>query len=151
MKHIAIMKKSWGLLPKILIGEKKIESRWYMAKCAPWDRIKIGETVYFKDSGCPVAVRTKVSKIMQFSNLTPTLVKKIIDKYGGADGIGIRDKNKFYELFKDKKYCILVFLKNVKKIKPFEINKSGFGTMSAWICIDDIKKIKVGSSLVNAE
>jgi hypothetical protein len=64
MQHIAIMKKSWGLLSKIISGEKKIESRWYMAKCAPWDRIGAGEIVYFKDSGCPVTIKTKVSKVM---------------------------------------------------------------------------------------
>lgn len=80
MEHIAIMKKSWGLLPKILSGEKKIESRWYMAKCTPWDRIETGDIVYFKDSGSPVTIKARVIKMIQFSNLTPVLVKKIIDK-----------------------------------------------------------------------
>jgi ASC-1-like (ASCH) protein len=148
MYHIAIMKKSWGLTLKILSGEKKIESRWYMAKCAPWDRIETGDIVYFKDSGCPVIIKTKVSKVIQFSNLTPTLARKIINKYGGADGIGIKDRNKFYNLFKNKKYCILVFLSGVRKIKPFNINKSGFGLMSAWMCVDDIKKVKIKDSLI---
>ncbi|MCX6811245.1 MAG: hypothetical protein NT039_00920 [Candidatus Berkelbacteria bacterium] len=136
------MKKSWGLLSKIISGEKKIESRWYLSKVAPWDRIETGDIVYFKDSGCPVTVKAKVSKVIQFSNLRPELVKKIIDKYGGADSIGIKDKNKFFELFKNKKYCILVFLSGMKEIRPFQINKRGFGLMSAWICIDRIKRIK---------
>ena len=38
--------------------------------------------------------------------------------------------------------CMLVFLKNVEKIEPFEINKSGFGIMSAWISVESIPKIK---------
>jgi len=42
MQYIAIMKKSWGLLPKILTGEKKIESRWYNNRYSPWDKIKKG-------------------------------------------------------------------------------------------------------------
>ena len=45
MDHVAIMKKSWGLIPKILDGRKKIESRWGIHKCSPWgkdiDKIKI--------------------------------------------------------------------------------------------------------------
>lgn len=143
MQHIAIMKKSWGFLPKILSGEKKIESRWYMTKCAPWDRIKTGDIIYFKDSGCPVTIKAKVSKVIQFSNLTPTLVRKIINKYGGSDGIGVKDRNKFYYLFRNKKYCILVFLKNARKIKPFKINKNGFGLMSAWLMVRNVKDIKV--------
>ena len=57
MINIAIMKKSWGLLPKILTKEKKIESRWYKARYSPWNRIKPLEIVYFKDSEEPVTVR----------------------------------------------------------------------------------------------
>ena len=71
MEHVAIMRKSWGLTQKILSGKKKIESRWYKVKYAPWDRIKFGEIVYFKDSGEPVTIKTEVEKVIQFSDLTP--------------------------------------------------------------------------------
>jgi len=128
------MKKSWGLTPKILSGEKKIESRWYTNKYFPWDRIKAGEKIYFKDSGEPVSICAEVEKVVQFSELTPTLVHKILTKYGKDDGINSGDISKFFELFKDKKYCMLIFLQNPRKIEPFEINKKGFGLMAAWIC-----------------
>ncbi len=71
MDHVAIMKKSWGLLPKILSGEKKIESRWYKFKRSPWDKINTNDTVYFKDSGDPVLIKAKVSKFLQFLNIFP--------------------------------------------------------------------------------
>jgi len=142
MEHLAIMKKSWGLTDKILTGQKKIESRWYSVKYRPWDRIKKGEVVYFKNSGEPVKLKAKVSEVMQFSDLTPKKVKSLLNKYAKDDGI---DKNKipeFFKRFKDKKYCILIFLKNPQKVKQFDINKAGFGAMSAWITIDKISKIK---------
>jgi S-adenosylmethionine:tRNA-ribosyltransferase-isomerase (queuine synthetase) len=143
MQHVAIMKKSWRLLPKILKKEKTIESRWYQNKYSPWDRIKKGEIVYFKDASDPVTIQTEVDKVMQFENLNPQKVREILKKYGKEDGLVIKDINKFYYRFKDKNYCILVFLKNQKQIKPFNINKAGFGLMSAWICVEDIKRIKV--------
>lgn len=62
MQHVAIIKKSWGLTEKVLNGQKKIESRWYMAKHAPWDRIKEGEVVCFKDSGEPVSLKAEVER-----------------------------------------------------------------------------------------
>ena len=142
MEHLAIMKKSWGLTDKILQGKKKIESRWYSVKYKPWDCIKEGEIVYFKDSGGPVRIRAEVSKVMQFANLTPQKVGEILDKYGRDDGIGEEKIPEFFERFKNKKYCILIFLKNPQAIKPFEIDKTGFGVMSAWISIDSISKIK---------
>ena len=142
MEHIAIMKKSWGLTQKILTGQKKIESRWYKVKYAPWDRIKSGEVVYFKDSGEPVTVKTEVDKVIQFSDLIPEKVREILYQYGQADGLGIDNIPEFFEIFKDKKYCILIFLKNPQRIVPFEINKTGFGAMSAWISVNNVNKIK---------
>jgi len=142
MHHLAIMKKSWGLLPKILTGEKTIESRWYKNRCSPWDKIRGGEIVYFKNSGESVTVKAEVSKVLQFSDLNQKKVREILDKYGGKDGLGMEETGKYYKIFKDKNYCLLVFLKNPRKIKPFGIDKKGFGLMSSWIAVDNINKIK---------
>ena len=59
--HIAIMKKSWGLIPKILDGTKTCESRWYRSRVAPWDKIRPGDNLYFKNAGEPVSIKTKNS------------------------------------------------------------------------------------------
>lgn len=142
MDHIAIMRKSWKLTDKIMSGEKTIESRWYFNRVAPWDRIKSGETVYFKDSGEPVTIKAEVEKILQFSDLAPQRVRAILKEYGGVDGISIKNINKYYERFKNKRYCILVFLKNPQRIKPFYIDKKGYGIMLAWISCERIEKIK---------
>jgi len=142
MHHIAIMRKSWGLLPKILTGEKTVESRWYKNKYAPWDKIKQEDIIYFKNSGEPITIKAEVSKILQFENLTPKIIKRILDKYAKAD-LGV-DKltPEIKNYVTNKNYCILIFFKNPKKIKPFNINKSGFGAMASWICVEDIAKIK---------
>ncbi len=142
MEHLVIMRKSWGLTEKILDGRKKIESRWYSVKYKPWDGIKAGEIVYFKDSGEPVRIKAEVGKVIQFADLTPKRVREILDEYGKDDGIEPEKIPEFFERFKDKKYCVLIFLKNPAEIEPFNINKTGFGAMSAWIMIDDIFKIK---------
>jgi len=142
MDHVAIMKKSWGLTQKILSGQKKIESRWYKSKYAPWGKIGKGDVVYFKDSGEPVSIKAEVKKVISFSDLIPEKVSWILDEYGNDDGIE-KDKVKdFFELFKNKNYCLLIFLKNPKQIEPFEIDKTGFGMMSAWLSVGNIDKIR---------
>jgi len=142
MEHIAIMRKSWGLTDKILTGQKKIESRWYSVKYKPWNRIKEGETVYFKNSGEPIRIRAIVGRVQQFFDLTPQRVREILDEYGADDGIERVNIPEFLERFKNKKYCVLISLKNPQEIRPFEINKAGFGAMSAWITVDDISRIR---------
>ena len=142
MNHVAIMKKSWGLTQKILTGEKTVESRWYKLRHASWDKIKSGDIIYFKDSGELVTVKAKVTKVLQFDSLNPKKTKQILVKYGKTD-LGISNIiSEIKKYVSGKNYCILVFFNNVEKIKPFDIDKTGFGAMSAWITIDDINKIK---------
>ena len=143
MDHVAIMKKSWGLLPKIISGQKTIESRWYQSRRPPWDSIKSGEAVYFKDTGNPVTVRCAVDRVLQFSDLTPVKVWEILHRYGREAGIDDSDIRKYFEIFKDKRYCLLIFLRNPKKISPFQIDKKGFGAMAAWISVRGIEAIRV--------
>lgn len=147
MEHVAIMRKSWSLTSKILSGKKKIESRWYKTKYPPWDSIKSGDVVYFKDAGEPVKIKAEVDKVIQFSDLTPEKVRKILNDYGKDDGIEEDEALKFFEIFKNKKYCILVFLKNPKDVEPFDINKNGFGSMSSWISVEDINQIKIENKI----
>ena len=104
MNHVAVMRKSWGLLPKILSGEKTIESRWYKNKSAPWGKIAAGDRIYFKNSGEKVSVRAGVSGVNTFENLNPLRVRKILGKYGKDDGINQNEIEKYYELFKNKSY-----------------------------------------------
>jgi ASC-1-like (ASCH) protein len=142
MEHVAIMRRSWGLTRKILSGEKTIESRWYMSRRPPWDAVHQGDLIYFKDSGEPVSVAARVARVMQFSDLGSREVAGILKKYGSAAGIEGPDLRKFYERFKEKRYCILVFLKDARGVDPFYIDKEGFGVMSAWITVDDVGKIR---------
>lgn len=144
MHHVAIMKKEWGMLQKILNGEKTIESRWYMNRSMPWGRITSGDTVFFKNSGELVTVTARVSRVMSFDSLSPDRVRMILKEYGARDGIDARDSNIYYQLFKDKKYCLLVFISHPIKIKkPFHIDKTGFGSQAAWLAIENIKSIKI--------
>ncbi len=140
MHHVAILKKEWKFLDKILAGKKTVESRWYVSKSAPWNRISAGDIIFFKESGSPVTVKAGVEKVLQ-EELTPMRVKELMEKYGKA--ICVRDEAEFIKNNEKKKYCVLVFLKDVEKVEPFDINKKGFGLMSAWLCVDDIANVKI--------
>lgn len=141
MHHIAIMKKSWGLIPKILTGEKTIESRWYQTRRAPWGKIKIGDTIFFKNSGEPVTVKAKISKALQFEIKNLATAKNIIKKYGREICLVNKNPKTWNRL---PKYCILIWLANPQSIKkPFNIDKRGFGISTAWLVVDDISKLKL--------
>jgi ASC-1-like (ASCH) protein len=68
MHHVAIMNKSWKLIPKILSGEKTIESRWYHTKRSPWNIVSQEDTVFFKDSGSNITASAKVARVIQYEH-----------------------------------------------------------------------------------
>ncbi len=138
MHHVAIMKKSWNLIEKILAGQKTIESRWYQTRRAPWNGIHKGDRVFFKNAGEPIQVQAYVADVLQFSLNTIDDIKKVIRIYGG--GIKLVQSDPAYWVSVPK-YCILIFLKNPRKIeRPFYINKKGFGSAAAWLTMPDISK-----------
>lgn len=123
MDHLAIMNPKRKLIPKILSGQKTIESRWYMMKVAPWDKIHTGDTVYFKDAGHMVTASAIVAKVLQYDHYTDEDLHEILNMY--ADTIAFHSPlDEVYLWAKAKKYCILIFLKHPKKITPFAIDKT---------------------------
>ena len=159
MDHIAIMKKSWGLIPKILTGEKTVESRWYQTRRAPWDAVQKGDRIFFKNAGEKITACARVSRVLQFEIKIMQDADRIIARYGKSIclaqlAVGGVKPAKGARYSSDKvnpnvlvwgrtpKYCILVFLQDTKRVfKPFSINKKGHGAMAAWITIKNIQDI----------
>ncbi len=140
--HVAIMKKSWGLTRKILSGEKVIETRWYKNKVQAWNKVKVGDTVYFKDSGEPVTIKAVVSKVEQFDNLDEKKIADLFKRYGEED-LGTKEiSEEIKKYVEGKKYSVIVWIKNPQLIEPFDIDKKGYGAMSAWLTVDNIEMIK---------
>ena len=135
MDHVAIMNKSWKLIPKILEGRKKIESRWSINKCSPWGKVSVGDTIYFKNSGENVAASATVKKVKSFSDLNPNKITKIVHKYGGNGGIAVTNIDESIKWASKKRYCTLIYLMNAKAVKPFDIDKRGFGSGCAWVTV----------------
>lgn len=95
MHHIAIMNPK-VLIDKILSGEKTIETRWYLNRRDPWNKIHTGDTVFFKDSGGLVRAKATVEKVLHFAKQTDLILdgvqpfdaNQILKTYG--EGIYIR-------------------------------------------------------------
>jgi ASC-1-like (ASCH) protein len=145
--HLAIMKKSWGLLPKIIDGSKTIESRWSIHKPPFWDKVRVGDIVYFKNSGEPVTVRTVCSDVKKIHPLTgEDSVKSVLEEFAIQDGIGVEEMLKYQVLFAHKQYCMLIYIKDPTEIEPFNINKKGFALQAAWLTAQSVEEFKNGKA-----
>lgn len=134
MQHIAILKQPFFNM--VLSGEKTIESRWSMNKTAPFNKIKKGDTVWLKETGKNVTAKAVAEKV-EFYNLTPEKVEDIRIKYGKQIGT---DKFEDWIGTLQKKYCTLIWLKDVTLIKPIQVRRSNG---AGWIVVEDISQYEV--------
>lgn len=140
MDHVAIMTPSWKLIPKILSGEKSIESRRYQTRRAPWNTASIGDRLFFKDSGKSITAQATVSRVWQFEIAMMRDVENIVKEFGARIAIVNPNVSTWGKL---PKYCVLIELQNPESIAPFNINKAGFGSGAAWITVDSIDRIRI--------
>lgn len=129
MQHIAILKEPY--LQKILSGEKTIESRWSQTKLPPYGKVKDGDTIYLKKASGNVVAKCMVQKVASFENLNENKIKEILQKYHKQ----ICVEPQQFDMFKNKNYCTLMWISDIKHLTPFKIDKQGFGMMSAWISL----------------
>jgi len=140
MHHVAIMNPRWKLIPKILSGEKTIESRWYQTRRAPWGRVQKGDVIFFKDSGKRVSARANVSRVLYIELSALSDVKRVIRTYGRQLCL-IETNPRTWG--KTPRYCVLMWLSRPHVItQPFTINKKGFGAGSAWITVQNINTLQ---------
>lgn len=79
MIHVAVVHRTY--VPAILDGSKTIESRLSRNRCAPWNKVSVGDTIYFKQSSGPFKARATVRRVHQFDNLTAHRIAQLRRTY----------------------------------------------------------------------
>lgn len=128
MKHIVIFRQPF--FDMVLSGEKTIESRWSMKKVAPYDKVKVGDELLLKRTSHDVTA-TAIVKDVKYFDLTPQIADEIKAKWNKEIGIY---KFENWNLYRNKRYCTLIWLEDVKQIEPLKVKRSNG---SGWIVLKD--------------
>lgn len=81
-EHIAILKREY--LDMILAGVKTVESRLTANSLAPYQQIKPGQRIYFKQSSGPFRATAIADRVDFFEVLTTAKLKQLYDQYNAA-------------------------------------------------------------------
>jgi ASC-1-like (ASCH) protein len=128
--HLVILKKPY--LDMILEGRKRIESRLYRSRHPVFGRVFAGDKLFLKVSSGPVCATATVEAVKNFENLTPEKILELKHLYNHDIGGG----DEHWQSKIDCKYCLLVWLKDVKTIKPVRIRKQDW---RAWVVLTEKK------------
>lgn len=78
-EHVAIVDRL--TVRHLLVGHKRIESRFLATKRPPYDRVKSGDRVYFKLAGGSVIGSSTVTRVRQYADLTPAAIIRLRRRY----------------------------------------------------------------------
>jgi hypothetical protein len=118
--HLVILKKPY--LDAILAGQKRIESHYVSGGVLPGDKL------FLKVSSGPVCATATVAAVKNFQNLTPKQIIEIKEQYNHY----IKGSNEYWQSKSDCRFGFLVWLEDVKSIKPVQINKKDW---RAWVVL----------------
>lgn len=128
IKHLAIFKLGVGEL--ILEGQKTIESRFSLAKIAPYGVISTGDLVYIKPSGKEPIGQFRVKKVIFYGGLEAPDIGEIREKYGAQ----IASDEQFWNSHQQAKYGTLIFIGEISKFitSPIKFNKKD---LRGWVVL----------------
>ena len=124
MEHIAIMKGK-EYIKKIINGEKTIESRLSKTKISPYERVRVGDTVFLKESGGNIVAKFIVKKIVFFEDINPIILDKIKENYNEY----ILAPDSYWSSKINANYGTLIYIDKpemITSIKMKNKNRSGF-------------------------
>ncbi len=126
--HLVILKAEY--IEAILEGRKTIESRFTRTRRAYWRKILHGDKLFLKQSSGPVCATARVIKVKWYKDLTAKQTKELKGKHNkqilGADD--------YWQNKSDCRYGVLVWLGEVKRIKPVRIEKRDW---RAWVVLSE--------------
>ncbi len=133
--HLVILKKPY--LDAILAGEKTIESRFIKTKHSPFGKVAAGDKLFLKISSGPVCATATASAVENYESLTSGRIAEIKKQYN--DRIGGSDE--YWQSLSDCRFGVLVWLKDIKPIKPVQIHKKDW---RGWVVLTEKENFGLG-------
>jgi hypothetical protein len=110
--HLAILREPY--LAQVLLGEKTIESRFARVRAAPYGRVALGDLIWLKRAGGPIAGVARAAEVRQFADLTPERVDALLDQFADALRLG----EDFAARARRGRYATLIWLDHVRALTP---------------------------------
>lgn len=127
--HVAIIDSQTA--DELLAHRKRIETRFYRSKRAPWDRVQRGDRVHFKVAGGDVVGAWRVTRVRQIEELRPQGMRRLRHAYADA----VRAPGGYWAARRSARYGILIWIQPVATRKPVPQPDRQFG--NGWVILPD--------------
>jgi hypothetical protein len=139
MDHVVYVDSKAKELKKILEDQKTMIIRGATGKKLPYGRVFEGDILYFIENNGDGMIKAKaiVKSVFNSEKMTIEESKKLI--INNQSKLNLTDIQ--FKKWSEKKYLVLIEIKNIEKIDHFFIDKSNYGNMDDWLPVENINSI----------
>lgn len=141
MQHVVYTETKASELEQLLSGDKTMIIRSAPDRHVPYDKVQVGDTLFFLRNNGEGLIRAKATVSSVFFSEKLTKVKSLELVSGHQDQLQLTEDQ--VKRWGGKRYVVLVGVEKVIRLQPFDINKSKFGSIDDWIPVKDIEKIRI--------
>jgi hypothetical protein len=141
MNHVVYLDAKADEMGKILTGQKTMIIRGAAGRKIPYGQVKKEDILFFINNNAEGMIKAKaeVASVINSEKMDKDTSIKLIKKY--KDNLQLSEKQ--FQRWAGKRYIVLIEVKNIEEITPFQFNRDDFkNRMDDWLIFERIEDIK---------
>jgi hypothetical protein len=140
--HIVYLDASAKELDLLLSGQKTMIIRGATGRKIPYGRVNQDDILYFINNNAEglILAKARVKSVFNSEKMTEAESVRLVEKHQGK----LQLSKKQQARWGGKRYLVLIEVSNVKRVEPFQIDKSDYGNMDDWLPVVQIERVKLG-------
>ena len=141
MDHVVYLDANAKELDLLLSNQKTMIIRGATGRKMPYGRVNQGDILYFINNNAEgiILVMANVENVINSDKLTEEESAQLVNSYQEK----LQLTKKQYDRWAGKRYLVLIEISGVKKVEPFQIDKSNYGNMDDWLPVEQIERVRI--------
>jgi hypothetical protein len=141
MDHVVYVDARENELDKLLDGRKKMIIRGATGRKLPYGRVNKDDVLYFINNDGSGLIKAKgvVESVYNSDKMSKDESIKLVKM--NQDKLKLSENQ--FKRWGGKRYIVLIEVRDIEPVTPFEIDRSNFGNMDDWLFIQDINRVIV--------
>lgn len=140
MDHVVYLDAKADEMKNLLEGRKSMIVRGATGRKLPYGRVNEGDFLYFINNNGEGKIKAR-GVVSDVVNSEKMVEKESMDLLK-SNQVRLHLSDEQFARWGGKRYLVLVGVKEVEEVKPFEIDKSDYGNMDDWIVVEEIKNVR---------
>ena len=141
MDHVVYLDAKAKELDLLLSAKKTMIIRGAAGRKLPHGRVNEGDILYFINNNAEgiILAMAKVKSVLNSDKMNEEESTQLINNHQTK----LQLTKQQFDRWAGKRYLVLIEVTGVKKVEPFQIDKSNYGNMDDWLPVEQIEKVKI--------